>query len=107
MRWQRGLCAYCGRRYSAHYLDIDHMAPAAYGGSNDPSNLQVLCGPCNRRKGDQTDREFRRRYAGLVPGRRLTPPSPPASQRQFDAITRRSGASATARRRRSSRLILS
>ena len=100
MRRQRSLCAYCGRRYSSHYLDIDHMDPVAYGGSNDLSNLQVLCGPCNRRKGDQTDREFRRRYAGLVPGRRLTPPSRPVAQRQFDAVTRRTGASMALRQRR-------
>ena len=105
MRRQGNRCVYCGRRYSAHYLDIDHMDPVAYGGSNDPSNLQVLCGPCNRRKGDQTDREFRRRYSGLVPSRRLTPPSRPVSQSQFDAVTRRTGASMALRQRRRLRFI--
>ena len=105
MRQQRNRCVYCGHRYSAHYLDIDHMDPVAYGGSNDPSNLQVLCGPCNRRKGDQTDREFRRRYSGLVPSRRLTPPSRPVSQSHFDAVSRRTGASIALRQRRRLRFI--
>ena len=105
MRRQRNRCVYCGRRYSAHYLDIDHMDPVAYGGSNAPRNLQVLCGPCNRRKGDQTDREFRHRYSGLVPSRRLTPPSRPVAQSQFDAVTRRTGASMALRQRRRLRFI--
>ncbi len=105
MRRQRNLCAYCGRRYSSHYFDIDHMDPVTYGGSNEATNLQVLCGPCNRRKGDQNDREFRRRYAGLVPGRRLTPPSRPVAQSHFDAVTRKTGASTTVRQRRRLRFI--
>ena len=100
MRRQRNICAYCGRRYSSHFFDIDHMNPATYGGSNDPSNLQVLCGPCNRRKGDQTDQEFRKRYAELVPMRRLTPPSRPVSQRQFDAVRQRTRTSTALQQRR-------
>ena len=105
MRRQRNLCVYCGRRYSSHYLDIDHMDPVAYGGSNDESNLQVLCGPCNRRKGDQTDREFRNRYRGLVPSGRRTPPPRPVKQSQFDAITRRTGASRGLQQRRKLRYL--
>ena len=103
MRHQRSKCAYCGHRFSAHYFEIDHMDPATYGGSNDESNLQVLCGPCNRRKGDQTDQEFRRRYASLVPQRRLTPPARPVSQSKFAEVTRGSQASEGLQRRRRSR----
>ena len=103
MRRQRNLCAYCGRRYSSHYFDIDHMDPAVDGGPNDVNNLQVLCGPCNRRKRDQTDREFRRRYAELVPSERRQPPSRPVTQRQFDAVTRRTEASTALQQRRRSR----
>ena len=105
MRRQRNICAYCGRRYSSHYFDIDHMIPVASGGSNDPSNLQVLCGPCNRRKGDQNDQEFRQRYAELVPRRRLTPPSRPLSQRQFDAVRQRTRTSTALQQRRKLRFI--
>ena len=52
-------------------MDIDHMIPVIRGGSNDESNLQVICRPCNLRKGLQTDEEFRERYARLVPQRVL------------------------------------
>lgn len=32
-------------------LQIDHMQALANGGTNDLDNLQLLCGPCNSRKG--------------------------------------------------------
>lgn len=41
-------CRRCG---STSRLEVDHVIPLARGGSNDPSNLQTLCFPCNRRKG--------------------------------------------------------
>ncbi len=103
IRRQRSLCAYCGRYFAAHYLEIDHMDPVTFGGSNAETNLQVLCRPCNGRKGDQTDRQFRQRYADLVPRTRLTPPSRPVSQKRFDEITRGTRASAEVRALRGSR----
>ena len=105
MRRQRRICAYCGRRFTSHFLEIDHMTPVALGGSNEISNLQVLCRPCNGRKGDQTDAEYRRRYAGLVPSRRLTPPSRAVAQSKFDAVTRTTRASMALQQRRRLRFI--
>ena len=32
---------------------VDHVTPSSRGGSNDPSNLVVSCGPCNWSKGDK------------------------------------------------------
>lgn len=48
--WSRdeGRCAQCG---SDSELQYDHVIPVALGGSSDAENLQILCGPCNRRKG--------------------------------------------------------
>jgi hypothetical protein len=52
----RGLCVTCGNDLSGlmsawpdeHY---DHVVPLTAGGLNDVTNLQVLCGTCNRKKG--------------------------------------------------------
>jgi 5-methylcytosine-specific restriction endonuclease McrA len=30
---------------------VDHVRPAAMGGSNDPDNLRAACAPCNRKQG--------------------------------------------------------
>ena len=76
MRRQGNRCVYCGCRLAVYNCEIDHMDPVIRGGSNDKDNLQVLCRPCNMRKGPQTDQEFRKRYARLVPRtRRRHPPN--------------------------------
>jgi len=50
-------CAFCGvdTKVSFH---VDHIIPLSRGGSNWPSNLQVLCAPCNLRKSDKTPEEY-------------------------------------------------
>ena len=105
MRRQDNTCVYCSHRRIARSLDIDHMIPVVDGGSNDPSNLQVICRPCNQRKGDQTDEEFRERYSRLVPATPLTPPSRRISQAEFREETRRTGQSTRVRERRRTRYI--
>lgn len=40
-------CAYCG---SPNSLEIDHIRPLSVGGTNDMSNLQILCSACNGKK---------------------------------------------------------
>ena len=105
MRRQDSTCVYCAYRRIARSLDIDHIIPAVRGGSNDPSNLQVICRPCNQRKGDQTDREFRARYSRLVPATPMTPPRRKIPQKEFKEETRRTSAVASAREFRKSRYI--
>ncbi len=48
--WQRdgGRCRNCSSRAELQY---DHIIPVAMGGATSEENLQILCGPCNRRKG--------------------------------------------------------
>ena len=42
-----GKCQCCG---SFEKLEYDHIIPFSCGGSNDPSNIQLLCLKCNRSK---------------------------------------------------------
>ena len=48
--WKRdgGACCACG---SGVELQYDHVIPVSLGGGSTEDNLQILCGPCNRRKG--------------------------------------------------------
>ena len=105
MRRQDNTCVYCGHRRTARALDIDHILPAVRGGSNDVSNLQVICRPCNQRKGMQTDKEFRARYSRLVPATPLTPPRRRIAQNEFKGETRRTSQSASVREFRRTRFI--
>ena len=79
-------CMYCGRRRALTDLEVDHKIPVKRGGSDNLRNLQVLCPTCNKRKGNQTDREFRRRYKELLP-KRQEPPEPAIRQDAFDMVT--------------------
>lgn len=41
-------CALCGQ---TREITIDHIEPIIRGGNNDLDNLQLLCMPCNTKKG--------------------------------------------------------
>lgn len=43
--------AFCCRCGTVANLTLDHITPLARGGANRIENLQVLCQPCNSRKG--------------------------------------------------------
>lgn len=45
-------CRLCGTTATRARLEIDHIIPVAKGGTNDESNLQVLCVTCNQGKSD-------------------------------------------------------
>ncbi|MEO3677390.1 HNH endonuclease [Rheinheimera sp. FR7-31] len=53
---EKGHCAICctdltGLYSTGQELAIDHIVPLAKGGTNDPTNLQILCKHCNSAKG--------------------------------------------------------
>ncbi|KTS08377.1 hypothetical protein SB2_00540 [Methylobacterium radiotolerans] len=54
-----GRCELCGASHEARPLHVDHVVPRARGGSNELSNLQVLCETCNTEKRDRDDTDFR------------------------------------------------
>lgn len=52
----RGMCAACNTDLSGlvtveNDKHFDHIIPLAAGGINDVTNIQLLCGPCNLKKG--------------------------------------------------------
>lgn len=49
LKLQHGKCVYCQLSIK-DYFEIDHFIPAVKGGSNESSNIQLLCRECNRGK---------------------------------------------------------
>ncbi|MBC8235258.1 HNH endonuclease [bacterium] len=49
-------CVYCGAEKVQ--FQVEHIIPPKRGGSNCVSNLTIACEPCNKRKGNQTAKEF-------------------------------------------------
>jgi 5-methylcytosine-specific restriction endonuclease McrA len=62
-----GKCHYCETVLT---LDgkwhIEHKMPRALGGDNQPGNLVASCVPCNMKKRDTTDVEFKAKRAGVL-----------------------------------------
>ena len=81
---------YCGEHLQIDHQDIDHRNPVARGGSHETSNLQLLCRPCNNRKGVHTDQEFRSRFRSVLAGRigrgGRRPPSVEIPQEEFRIV---------------------
>jgi 5-methylcytosine-specific restriction endonuclease McrA len=44
-------CKRCRRIFDLDILEVDHIHPQSRGGKDNPSNLQLLCPPCNKKKG--------------------------------------------------------
>jgi 5-methylcytosine-specific restriction endonuclease McrA len=53
----QGLCHYCGRKFSAKELTMDHVVPLARGGTSTQGNIVPACRECNRDKKLETPAE--------------------------------------------------
>ena len=50
---QGGDCNGCGVHFNKQNLEVDHIVSQSKGGTHHVQNLQLLCGNCNRVKGDR------------------------------------------------------
>jgi len=50
---QHGKCNACGHDFNIWNLEIDHIIPKSKGGGDYYENYQLLCGSCNKIKGDR------------------------------------------------------
>ncbi|MBC8309515.1 MAG: HNH endonuclease [Phycisphaerales bacterium] len=50
-------CQYCGKRFSASDLTLDHIVPRVQGGGNSWVNLVCACLRCNTKKGGRTPKQ--------------------------------------------------
>ena len=50
---QRGHCNGCQNHFQMQNLEVDHIIAKVQGGTDHIENLQLLCGYCNRVKGDR------------------------------------------------------
>jgi 5-methylcytosine-specific restriction enzyme A len=52
--WKRqvakGVCHYCGNRFSAKELTMDHIVPVSKGGKTTKGNVVPCCKTCNTEK---------------------------------------------------------
>lgn len=60
----RQLACLCGDSFEKVSATVDHVIPLSRGGSNWPTNLQLLCQPCNDSKGTKLMSEW------TIPNRR-------------------------------------
>ena len=51
---QSGNCNGCHDHFEARHLEIDHIVPRSKAGTDHLENLQLLCGSCNRIKGNRS-----------------------------------------------------
>jgi 5-methylcytosine-specific restriction endonuclease McrA len=50
-------CQYCGRRFPASMLTLDHVIPISRGGMTSWKNVVTACKSCNNKKGNRTPME--------------------------------------------------
>lgn len=46
----KGICHYCGQKFTAKDLTMDHLVPIARGGTSSKGNVVPACKKCNTEK---------------------------------------------------------
>ena len=54
----RGICHFCGNKFTPAQLTLDHIVPLARGGTSKPGNVVPACKECNRNKKLHTPAEL-------------------------------------------------
>ena len=62
---QEGRCGGCHMDFPFKLYEVDHIVPQSKGGTDDPKNLQLLCGHCNKTKGSQSQAYLKARLQEL------------------------------------------
>ena len=52
------VCQYCGERFRASELTVDHVVPKSKGGKTNWKNCVIACRKCNHRKGSDLSHEI-------------------------------------------------
>ena len=62
---QEGRCNGCRSAFEFRHFEVDHVIPRDSGGQDHIENLQLLCGHCNRVKGNRTQEYLMARLAEM------------------------------------------
>jgi hypothetical protein len=57
LRREHGVCRSCNLPIRDEDIHFDHIIPWSKGGPSEESNIQLLCGKCNRTKSDRFERD--------------------------------------------------
>ncbi|MCY4392255.1 MAG: HNH endonuclease signature motif containing protein [Chloroflexi bacterium] len=63
---QEGRCGGCRSHFEFRRFEVDHVIPRSRGGTDHIGNLQLLCGHCNRIKGDRPQEYLVARLAEIA-----------------------------------------
>ena len=48
------ICCYCNKAFLVENLTIEHVVPLSWGGTNDITNIDLACAPCNQQRGRES-----------------------------------------------------
>jgi len=59
---EQGKCFYCQKTLTLNLMNLDHLLPRAFTGTNLLNNIVGTCYPCNNKKGDMFVLDFVRQF---------------------------------------------